>query len=94
MTPQLYLFLKKFQRFIGHHHPIIFFIIITLLLSVAIFSLYQIFTTSFAKSTETAPTIGSFDKKTIERIRSLQTSSNSSDETLVFPTPRSNPFNE
>lgn len=94
MTPQLYAAAKSFSNFIGRHHPVLFITAMALLLGVAIFTLYQISTLSLAEADETQPTLGAFDQKTVDKIKDLHISSDGNNSTLVFPTPRSNPFIE
>lgn len=93
MKNDLSLSLKPLQAFIAKHHPVLFITIVLLLLASSIFVLYDSTTTTLNQTRETTNTIGAFDKKTIERIKNLQ-SSNDSKSTLEFPTSRYNPFTE
>lgn len=94
MTPQFYLYVNSFKKFIGRHHPVIFITSMSIALSVCIGLLYWVLILSNADEVETTSTITSFDKETIERIKNLNTSSNSDDATIILPSPRPNPFVE
>lgn len=85
--------LKPLNDFIAKHHPVIFITVVILLLASAIFTLYLSTNSSLNQTREPTNTIGAFDKTTIDKIKNLQ-SSNDTKSTLVFPTPRSNPFTE
>jgi len=93
MKNDLTISMKPLQDFIAKHHPVLFITITTLLLATAIFVLYDSTTATLNQTRETTNSIGAFDKKTIEKIKNLQ-SSNDTKSTLVFPTSRYNPFTE
>lgn len=94
MTPQLYTLGKTIQSFFKHHHPILFFSLIALVLGVAVFMLYQVMAESTTDQSISTSTIGAFDQKTIEKIKELHSSGSSDNVNLVFPSPRPNPFVE
>lgn len=78
-------------QFFAKHHAVIFISFITLLLATAVYMLYM---TTLAKPVEApASTINRFDQSTVDRIKNLHDSSDSSNK-LVFPSPRANPFTE
>ncbi len=94
MSPQIYMLWDSFKTFLRHHHPIIFIMLIGLLLGTAILLLYWVLTITFTQSGTNQSTISEFDKKTVEKIKNLHISSDTTNTELVFPTPRSNPFVE
>ena len=94
MTPQLYLLAKRLKIFVAHHHPVMFIALVSLLLGLAIYLLYQILTLSMAESVSGSSTIGVFDKRTVEKIKDLHISSGNDEAELVFPSSRPNPFVE
>lgn len=83
--------LAPVKQFFTKHHAVLFISLITLLLSLAVYLLYM---ATLAKPAE-APvsTITRFDQATVDRIKNLHDSSDSSNK-LVFPSPRANPFTE
>lgn len=93
MSPQITASLQPVQKFLSKHHSIIFISALCLGLAVAIYSLYDALNVTTSTSTNSTSTIGSFDQQTIEKIKNLQDSNDAAD-TVVFPTPRSNPFIE
>lgn len=94
MTPQFYLFLDGFKKFIGRHHPVIFITSICLALAACVGLLYWVLVLTGVDESTTASTITSFDKETIERIKNLNISTNSAEATITLPSPRPNPFVE
>ena len=94
MTPQLYLFIQQFRRFIGKHHAVLFTTLLCLLLGIAVLSLEQVLAASNDPTSDATPsTIDTFDQSTIDKIKQLHNSSDLS-APLTFPTPRANPFAE
>lgn len=93
MTPQLFSFVNSVRRFFGRHHPVVFISVISLLMAIAIFLLYQVFASTNSPQPENSSTISDFDQKTIDKIKTLHDSS-SADTTITLPSPRSNPFVE
>lgn len=93
MNNQLAPILNPLKKIISDHHAFIFIVMTCLLLALAIYSLYDVLTLSTSTTTNVTSTIGNFDQKTIEKIKSLH-DSNDAPSTLVFPKPRSNPFVE
>ena len=94
MTPQLYTLLKQTRGFLSQHHPVLFIAMIALLLGFAVYMLYEILNTSASDPNQTTSTIGTFDKKTVDKIKNLHISGSNGDTTLTFPSPRANPFVE
>ncbi len=91
---QLAYSLLPVRRFFAKHHAVVFVSISTLLLALAIFMLYNVLTTATSDSTTTqTSSLGGFDQQTIDKIKKLHDSSDSSD-TLVFPSSHPNPFAE
>jgi cell division protein FtsL len=79
------------RRFFTKHHAVIFISFITLLLAIAIYTLYM---SSTAQPVDNpTSTIGQFDQATIDKIKELHDSSDATSE-LAFPESRSNPFTE
>ncbi len=89
----LSLSLTPLKSFVRKHHPVLFISLICILLAGAIFALYQVLDVSSQDESSATSSIGQFDQKTIERIDSLSASGDNS-ESLVFPSPRPNPFAE
>lgn len=94
MTPQIYLAVASMRRFMKRHHSLLFIIFLGILLVTAVFSLYQALSVIFTGDQNTNSKILQFDQKTVEKIKNLQDSSERSDSKLVFPAPRSGPFDE
>jgi hypothetical protein len=92
MTPQLFMMMNTIRTLLARHHPILFIIVLSLLLGLGVYSLYEVL--SITSSTGGVSSITTFDKKTIDKIKNLHSSTDSNDTTLTFPTPRSNPFVE
>jgi len=86
--------LRPIQQFLAKHHAVLFICLITLLLSIAIYSLYDV-----SRQAEVPPdsqatsTIVKFDQATINKIKNLHSSTDTS-EPLDFPKTRYNPFVE
>lgn len=94
MTPQLYLYINGFKKFISKHHPVIFITVISLALAACVGLLYWVLVLTNVDEATANSTITSFDKETIERIKNLNISSNSAGATITLPSPRPNPFVE
>lgn len=94
MSPQLYLLAANFRNFIKRHHAIMYISLLGLLVAFAIVALFQALTVAFEKPINTASSIQGFDKKTVDRIKNLHNSTDSSAGSLVLPSPRANPFSE
>lgn len=79
------------RQFLAKHSAVLFISFIALLLALAVYVLY---TTSLI-STDKNPSssVGQFDKATIDKIKELHDSSDTSN-TLTFPNSRTNPFTE
>ena len=92
MTPQLYALKSSLVNVFSKHHPFIVIAITLLLLSAAIYSLYGVVISSSIAVVPNNTAIN-IDKKTVEQIKNLRVSSEGAD-TLAFPTPRPNPFQE
>lgn len=92
MNAQLELLFDPIRKILARHHPFIFIAIAGIGLAAAIYSLTVTLSLSSAPS-DSVSAIGGFDKKTIDQIKNLH-DSNESEDTVVFPTPRSNPFVE
>jgi hypothetical protein len=92
MSPQLFSLMSSVKRLFAKHHPVIFITIVGLALTAVVFSLYQVLdiTTTPGISDSTTPL---FNQTTVDKIKKLHDSTDKID-TLVFPTPRSNPFKE
>lgn len=90
---QLAYSLLPVRRFFAKHHAVIFVSISALLLALAIFMLYTVLTTATSDTTTQTSSLGGFDQQTIDKIKKLHDSSDSSD-TLVFPSSHPNPFAE
>ena len=93
MTPQLYTFSKNIRTFFGQHHAVIFATAIGLLLSLAIFSLYEVLVLPTSEPTTQSSVVDKFDQKTIDKIKTLHDSSNGT-SSVTLPSPRPNPFVE
>jgi|GEM_PF-1627370 len=93
-TDDLTNILQPLKRFITNHHLVVFITVGGLLLALAVYALYDVLV-SANQSTANTPTssVTQFDQKTIDRIKNLHNSSDGG-ETLVFPSPRANPFVE
>ena len=86
--------LRPLQLFFAKHHPVLFICLITVLLSVGIYSLYGVSRQAEASTdSQGASTIANFDQATINKIKNLHTSTDAS-EALTFPSSRYNPFIE
>lgn len=94
MTPQFYLYINGFKKFVGRHHPVIFIASMGLALAACVGLLYWVLVLTSVDDSTTTSTITSFDQETIERIKNLNISTNSAGATLTLPSPRSNPFVE
>lgn len=94
MTPQFYLYIDGFKKFISRHHPVIFITSISLALAACVGLLYWVLVLTGVDESATTSTITSFDKETIERIKNLNISTNSAGATITLPSPRPNPFVE
>ena len=94
MTQNLYTLLNPLRAFVQRHHPIMFISFVGLSLAIGILSLYDVLTVTFETPDASQSTISSFDQRTVDKIKNLHDSSNSTVNTLVFPTPRANPFIE
>jgi hypothetical protein len=94
MTPQVYLFVTSAKRFFKHHHPVIFISFIGILLAAAVAMLYWVLVIGFSNEGTNVTNIGSFDQKTVDKIKNLHNSSDPNGSPLVLPSPRSNPFVE
>lgn len=94
MSPQLYTYVRSFNKFIGQHHAVIFISALCLTVGIAVLSLYQVLNIS-SDSTNTASTstIQGFDTETADKIKQLRISSETGDS-LQFPSPRTTPFAE
>lgn len=91
---ELALSLRPVHKFLSKHHPVIFICFIAILLSIAVYSLYDVMKAAEVPSDSTATTTATqFDEKTIDRIKKLHNSSDTSDA-LTFPTSRFNPLVE
>jgi hypothetical protein len=93
MNADFYLVSKKITVFIRKHHAVIFITPLCIFLSIAIYFLYLVIQTTLTPSIAPASTIGSFDQKTIDKIKNLHDSTNSP-TTVALPSPRPNPFVE
>lgn len=85
--------LRALQGFFKKHHPVIFIAVVLLLISGAVFSLYLVTEQALGDSDPPANISANFDKETIDKIKKLHDSSDSTAD-LEFPSPRSNPFIE
>lgn len=94
MSPQLYPYIDSLKKFVSHHHPVIFIAIVSLALAACVGLLYWVLVLTGIDETTTQSTITSFDQETIDRIQSLNISSNSAEATIELPSPRPNPFVE
>ena len=93
MPPELYAFSKSFTRFFSRYHAVTIISLISLVLAIGIFLLYQVVQTTFVTPPATASTITDFNQKTIDKIKDLR-DSNAGATKLQLPSPRSNPFAE
>lgn len=94
MQLELYAINKKLSELLGRYHMILFILLASISLIVAIFLLYQSVNAASDTSSEIDNSaLTSFDQKTIDKIKDLQDSSNGNAE-LQLPTPRANPFFE
>lgn len=85
---------QPIQKFIAKHHPVLFICFIATLLAVAVYVLYDVMKISEATpSSSQSSTIPGFDRATIDKIKKLHDSSDTS-ESLDYPDSRSNPFVE
>lgn len=90
----LHLGLRPVQTFFSKHHAVLFICLTTLLLAAGIYSLYDVSRQAESSTDIQQPsTIANFDQETIDKIKNLQTSTDTS-EALVFPSKRFNPFIE
>lgn len=94
MTPQIYIAIANVRNILKKHHAFMFVVFIGLLLVFAVFSLYQVLSTSLVDSASANSTIDEFDQKTVDKIKNLHDSSDQTESSLVFPQPRPNPFDE
>lgn len=86
--------LAPVTRFLGKYHTVIFISLISILLAVAMYMLYQVLTVSDTTAAPTDSSIAPFDKETIKRIDDLSASGDKTKVELQFPTSRANPFAE
>lgn len=94
MTPQIYQFFASTHNFVKKHHAILFISLLAVIVAYAITSFYQALTISFEKPINTNSTIQNFDQKTVDKIKNLHDSSDTSVGPIVLPSPRANPFSE
>jgi hypothetical protein len=94
MSPQLYLMIANFRGFIKRHHAIVYISLLSFVVAFSIVALFQALTAAFEKPINTESSIQGFDQKTVDRIKNLHNSADSSTSTLVLPSPRANPFSE
>lgn len=94
MNTQLNLIANNVRTFLKTHHAILFISIVSLLLGVAVFSLYQVLSDALATPAGSNTTIQPFDQKTVDRIKRLHDSSDVGSETIILPSSRPNPFGE
>jgi hypothetical protein len=92
MTPQLFSLMNSTRTILARHHPVLFITALCLLLGAGVYSLYEVL--SITSTTGGTSSIVPFDQKTIDKIKSLHSSTDSNNTALTFPTPRSNPFVE
>ncbi len=85
--------LNSINTFFEKYHSTIFFTTISLLLAGAILALYLDIQSPVSDETSEPVISSSFDQKTIDEIKDLRQSSEST-RNLSFPSPRSNPFVE
>ncbi len=94
MNGDISLGIRPIQQFLAKHHAVLFICFIAILLSIAIYALYDISRQAEASSDSlTASTIAKFDQATIDKIKNLHSSTDTS-QPLVFPSTRFNPFTE
>jgi len=93
MSPQIYRFFKNARSFFGLHHTVIFITIVGLLLSLTVYSLYEVIIAPPEVSNTTNDQIDRFDKNTIGKIKDLR-DSNTGDTSVTLPSTRPNPFVE
>lgn len=94
MNSDISLGIRPIQQFFAKHHAVLFICLIAILLSIAIYALYDVSRQSEASSDSlTTSTIAKFDQATIDKIKNLHSSTDTS-QPLVFPNTRFNPFVE
>ncbi|MDB5183612.1 MAG: hypothetical protein JWO07_293 [Candidatus Saccharibacteria bacterium] len=93
MSPELYVAGKRILGFLGKYHAVIFLSLVGLVLAAGIYVMYLVIQTTFETPIVTTSTISDFDQKTIDSIKNLHDSTNST-VTVDLPSPRSNPFAE
>lgn len=90
-------FSSKFRNFFQSYSSIIFFIIVSVLLGAAIYSMSSVVITSLEESPDSkasTSTLESLDKKTIEYIKNLQKSDDQNLKTISLPSSRLSPLVE
>lgn len=93
MNDQLKTAFEPIGNLFAKHHSVIFAAVVILMLAIAVYALYDVTSQATAPVSDSGSTISDFDKKTIDKIKNLHDSSNVTDS-LVFPSPRANPFSE
>lgn len=94
MNSQLSTFFEPVQKIFSKHHFIIFAVISSVALGAAVYSLYDAIQASSAVTdTSLNSTIQGFDQDTIDSIKKLHDSSDTT-QSLTLPSPRPNPFVE
>ncbi|MFZ2544676.1 MAG: hypothetical protein WAW80_01740 [Candidatus Saccharimonadales bacterium] len=93
MNNQLVVILDPLRKIISKYHALLFFAVIALSFAFAIYSLNDVLSLSNTTTEKVSSNISGFDQKTIDKIKNLHGSNDTADS-VVFPTPRSNPFVE
>jgi hypothetical protein len=92
MTPELYALSNQLTASLKKHHVVLFISCLGIMLSVAIYLMYQTTQSTFVLPNATSSSITDFDQKTIQKIKDLHDSSTS--PTVMLPASRPNPFSE
>ncbi len=86
--------LKQIKKTISKHHSFIFIIVACLGLAAVIYSLYDVMNMADTNSVSTTSSISGFDQATIEKIKTLHVSSDTSGSKVNLPCPRQAIFTE
>lgn len=93
MNAQIEILFRPILKLISKHHAFLYLTICALLLAASIYFLYDVLSLANPAPNSTGSTISGFDQKTIDQIKQLRDSKDTP-ESLVFPSPRPNPFVE
>lgn len=94
MSPEIHIVWQRVRTFVQRHHPVMFISTVGILLALAVYSLYDVLTITFFDPSTAQSSIKPFDKKTVDKIKKLHISSDTTSDSLTFPSPRFNPFVE